>query len=60
MPTEDGIYWSYQKDMTPFDALLKSDQKVIFDLNNVYSDLYTGAYDVTLEALYCNDLYSPI
>jgi hypothetical protein len=58
MPSEDGIYWSYQKDMTIFDSLLRCEQKVIFDLSNVYSDLYTGAYNVTLEALYYNDKYT--
>lgn len=57
MPTEDGIYWNYQKDMTAFDSLLKVEQKVIFDLSNVYSDLYTGAFNVTLNALYYNDKY---
>jgi hypothetical protein len=58
MPSEDGIYWSFQKDMTVFDSLLRSKQKVIFDLSNVYSDLYTGAFNVTVEALYYNDVYT--
>jgi hypothetical protein len=57
MPSEDGIFWSYQKDVTLFDSLLHTEQKVIFDLSNVYSDLYTGAYNVTLEASYYNDHY---
>lgn len=57
MPTEEGIFWSNQKDMTAFDTLLRTEQKVIFDLSNVYSDLYTGAYNVTLEALFYNDRY---
>jgi Peptide N-acetyl-beta-D-glucosaminyl asparaginase amidase A len=57
MPTEGRIYWSYQKDMTTFDTLLKAEQKIVFDLSNVYSDLYTGAYTVTLEAFYYNDRY---
>ncbi|KAF8861409.1 hypothetical protein BDZ45DRAFT_268102 [Acephala macrosclerotiorum] len=57
MPSEEGIYWSYQKDMTVFDSLLRAQQKVIFDLSNVYTNLYTGAFNVTLEALYYNDKY---
>ncbi|KUJ19264.1 uncharacterized protein LY89DRAFT_706092 [Mollisia scopiformis] len=57
MPTEEGIYWSYQKEMTVFDALLRTEQKVIFDLSSFYSDLYTGAFNVTLEALYYKDNY---
>ncbi|PVH73570.1 hypothetical protein DL98DRAFT_350273, partial [Cadophora sp. DSE1049] len=57
MPSQEGIYWSYQKDMTVFDTLLRKEQKVIFDLSNVFTDLYTGAFNVTLEALYYNDKY---
>jgi Peptide N-acetyl-beta-D-glucosaminyl asparaginase amidase A len=59
MPIDVGIYWSYQKDMTTFDTILKIEHRVIFDLSNVYSDLYTGAYNVALEALYYNDQYVP-
>ena len=58
MPREDGIHWTYQKDMTALNALLTTEQKVIFDLSNIYSDFYTGAYNVTLEALYYNDMYT--
>lgn len=58
MPGGYDIYWDYQKDMTIFDALLKKEQKVIFSLDNVYSDVYTGAFDVTLEAIYYNDHYA--
>lgn len=58
MPSESGIYWSYQKDMTIFDKLLRTEQKVIFSLDNVYSEVYTGAFNITLEALYYDDRYS--
>ncbi|KAK2609472.1 hypothetical protein N8I77_002969 [Diaporthe amygdali] len=59
MPTETGIHWSFQKDMTVFDTLLRKVQKVIFDLGNVVDgDLYTGIYNLTLEAMYFNDEYS--
>ncbi|KAI3393296.1 hypothetical protein diail_4478 [Diaporthe ilicicola] len=59
MPTETGIHWSFQKDMTVFDKLLREDQKVIFDLGNIVDgDLYTGIYNLTLEALYFNDDYA--
>lgn len=57
MPGGYDIHWSYQKDMTIFDTLLRTEQKVIFDLSNVYGGLYTGAFNVTLEALYFNDHY---
>ncbi|KAJ0116663.1 hypothetical protein J7T55_009813 [Diaporthe amygdali] len=59
MPTETGIHWSFQKDMTAFDTLLRKVQKVVFDLGNVVDgDLYTGIYNLTLEAMYFNDEYS--
>jgi hypothetical protein len=60
MPGGYDIYWNYQKDMTIFDTLIRDEQKVIFDLDNVYSDLYTGAFNVTLEALYFNDRYTDL
>lgn len=59
MPTETGIHWSFQKDMTIFDKLMREEQKIIFDLGNVVDgDLYTGIYNITLEALYYDDKYS--
>lgn len=60
MPAENGIYWNYQKDMTVFDTLLRKEQKVIFELDNIYSDLYTGAFNVTLEAMYFDDQYDDL
>ncbi|EPE31591.1 hypothetical protein GLAREA_12347 [Glarea lozoyensis ATCC 20868] len=57
MPGGYEIFYSYQKDMTVFDTLLRKEQKLIFDLSNVFSELYTGAFNVTLEALYYNDMY---
>ena len=41
--------------MTALDSLLRTEQKITFALDNVYSELYTGAFSVTLEALYYND-----
>ncbi|KAI0871609.1 peptide N-acetyl-beta-D-glucosaminyl asparaginase amidase A-domain-containing protein [Hypoxylon argillaceum] len=60
MPTQTGIHWSFQKDMTIWDTLLRSQdpQKIIFELNNIIDgDRYTGLFNVTLEALYFNDVY---
>ncbi|KAJ8132261.1 hypothetical protein O1611_g1360 [Lasiodiplodia mahajangana] len=59
MPTQTGIHWSFQKDMTIWDALLRSrdPQKIIFELNNIIDgDRYTGLFNATLEALYFNDV----
>lgn len=59
MPTETGIHWSFQKDMTVFDTILREEQKIILDLGNVVDgNLYTGTFNVTLEALYFDDTYS--
>ncbi|KAJ2994272.1 hypothetical protein NUW58_g1601 [Xylaria curta] len=60
MPTQTGIHWSFQKDMTIWDTLLRSRDpvKIIFELNNIIDgDRYTGLFNATLEALYFNDLY---
>ncbi|KAI0385468.1 hypothetical protein F5Y04DRAFT_186271 [Hypomontagnella monticulosa] len=58
MPTQSGIHWSFQKDMTIWYPLLTQGQKIIFDLGNLIDgDRYTGFFNVTLEALYYNDNY---
>ncbi|KAI1262332.1 peptide N-acetyl-beta-D-glucosaminyl asparaginase amidase A-domain-containing protein [Xylariaceae sp. FL1019] len=60
MPTQEGIHWSFEKDMTVWDSILRNDssQKVIFELNNVIDgDRYTGFFNVTLDAWYFNDVY---
>lgn len=59
MPIQGGIHWSFQKDMSIFDMLLRVEQKIILDLGNVVDgDLYTGTYNLTLEALYFDDNYN--
>jgi hypothetical protein len=55
MPVRTGIYWNYQKNMTMYDALLRSEQKVIIELDNLYDSVFTGNYNVTITALYYND-----
>ncbi|KUJ19080.1 uncharacterized protein LY89DRAFT_581373 [Mollisia scopiformis] len=55
MPVRTGIYYNFQKDMTIFDTLLQSEQKVIMELDNIYDSVFTGNYDVTMTALYFND-----
>lgn len=59
MPIAEGIFWSFQKDMSIFDTLLRQKQKIVLDLGNVVDGvLYTGTYNLTLEALYFDDTYS--
>jgi len=55
MPVRTGIFWNYQKDMTIYDILLRSKQKLIMSLDNLYDSVFTGAYNVTITALYYND-----
>jgi hypothetical protein len=55
MPVRTGIYWNYQKDMTMYDTLLRSEQKIIMELDNLYDSVFTGNYNVTITALYYND-----
>ena len=51
-PTPSGIRWTWQKDMTPFLSLWKNPQTVIFDLENIVNDIYTGPLDTTLTATF--------
>ena len=55
MPVRTGIYWNFQKDMTAYDTLLRSEQKVIMELDNLYDSVFTGNYNVTITALYYNN-----
>ncbi|TVY38788.1 Peptide-N4-(N-acetyl-beta-glucosaminyl)asparagine amidase A [Lachnellula occidentalis] len=55
MPVRTGIFWNYQKDMTIFDTLLRSEQKVIMSMDNLYDTVFTGAFNVTITALFYND-----
>ncbi|KAK5134244.1 hypothetical protein LTR08_006787 [Meristemomyces frigidus] len=51
-PTATGIEWTYLKDMTSYVSLFKQDQKIIFDLGNLITDVYTAAYNITLTAAF--------
>ncbi|RDW92303.1 hypothetical protein BP5796_01697 [Coleophoma crateriformis] len=55
MPVRTGIFYDYQKDMTVFDTLFRSEQKVIMEMDNIYDSVFTGSYNVTITALYYND-----
>ncbi|RAL08675.1 uncharacterized protein BO97DRAFT_460214 [Aspergillus homomorphus CBS 101889] len=49
-PTSNGIVWTYVKDISQFNTLLREPQKVIFDLGNIITNVYTGYYNTTLTA----------
>lgn len=50
--TAPGIRWVYLKDMTEYLSLWKSPQKIIFDLGNLITDVYTGDFNTTLTATF--------
>ncbi|KAK2615430.1 hypothetical protein N8I77_002184 [Diaporthe amygdali] len=50
-----GIRWTYLKDMTEYLSLWKSPEKIIFDLGNLITDVYTGSFNTTLTATFFND-----
>lgn len=50
-PRQDGIMWSYVKDMSSLIALFGQPRKIIFDLGNLVDDTYTGAWHTTLTAI---------
>ncbi len=49
-PNPSGIRWVWLKDMTPFLSLWKEPQTIIFDLENIVNDIYTGLLNTTLTA----------
>jgi hypothetical protein len=49
-PTKNGIVWTYIKEMSQYNSLWKSPQKLIFDLGNIINDVYTGSFNATLTA----------
>jgi hypothetical protein len=51
-PTQNGIIWTYVKDMSNYLALFKTQQKIIFDLGNIVDDTYTGSWYTTLTATF--------
>ncbi|KAL9099741.1 MAG: hypothetical protein Q9163_004807 [Psora crenata] len=51
-PTPNGIVWTYVKEMEQFNALWKTDQKIIFDLPNIVNDIYTGPLSTTVTATF--------
>lgn len=53
--TAPGIRWTYLKDMTEYLALWSAPQKLIFDLGNLITDVYTGDYNTTLTATFFLD-----
>lgn len=53
--TAPGIRWTYMKDMTEYLSLWKEPQKLIFDLGNLITDVYTGDYNTTLTVTFFND-----
>lgn len=55
MPVRTGIYYHFSKDMTAYMPLLRQEQKVILQLDNIYDSVFTGDFNVTITALYFND-----
>lgn len=51
-PNANGIVWTYIKEMDHYNALWKTNQKLIFDLPNVNDDTYTGKYNTILVATF--------
>ncbi|KAI0490300.1 peptide N-acetyl-beta-D-glucosaminyl asparaginase amidase A-domain-containing protein [Xylaria cf. heliscus] len=51
-PTSYGIRWVWLKDMTAFLSLWKKPQTLIFDLENIVDNTYTGLLNTTLTATF--------
>lgn len=55
MPVRTGIFYTIFKDMTAYTPLLREEQKVILQLDNIFDSVFTGNFNVTITALYYND-----
>ncbi|KAL9022574.1 MAG: hypothetical protein Q9185_000284 [Variospora sp. 1 TL-2023] len=51
-PTSNGIVWTYVKEMQQYNALWRTDQKIIFDLGNLIDSTYTASFNTTLTATF--------
>ena len=51
-PTQNGIVWTYVKEMEQYNALWQKEQKIIFDLGNLIDSTYTGSFNTTLTATF--------
>ncbi|KAL8704861.1 MAG: hypothetical protein Q9225_008059, partial [Loekoesia sp. 1 TL-2023] len=51
-PTTNGIVWTYIKEMDQYNALWKTNQKIIFDLGNLIDSTYTGTFNTILTATF--------
>lgn len=49
-PTSTGIVWTYIKEMSQYNSLWQQPQRLIFDLGNLITDVYTGSFNATLTA----------
>ncbi|KAF9869646.1 hypothetical protein CkaCkLH20_12833 [Colletotrichum karsti] len=51
-PTPNGITWTWRKDVTPYLSLWKQPHTLIFQLDNVITDVYTGLLNSTFTATF--------
>ncbi|KAM3578725.1 hypothetical protein VKS41_008744 [Umbelopsis sp. WA50703] len=48
-PTKNGIHWEFQKDVTRYSSVFKSEQPLVMELGNVLNDIYNGSYHITTD-----------
>ncbi|GAA5897560.1 hypothetical protein JCM8208_003304 [Rhodotorula glutinis] len=51
-PTRGGIIWTYEKDVTRFSSLFAKAGQLMFQLDNVITDKYTGIFATYLTATF--------
>ncbi|KAK3328132.1 peptide N-acetyl-beta-D-glucosaminyl asparaginase amidase A-domain-containing protein [Cercophora scortea] len=51
-PTRAGIIWTYTKDMSAYLSLWEKPQTIIFELDNIVNNVYTGPFNTTLTATF--------
>ncbi|EGU13199.1 Proteophosphoglycan ppg4 [Rhodotorula toruloides ATCC 204091] len=51
-PIKNGIIWTHEKDVTRFAPLFAKPCRLIFELNNIVNEHYTGTFSTTLSVTF--------
>ncbi|KAL7339552.1 Proteophosphoglycan ppg4 [Rhodotorula toruloides] len=51
-PTKNGIIWTHEKDVTRFAPLFAKPGRLMFELNNIVNEHYTGIFSTTLSVTF--------
>ncbi|KAI9279049.1 peptide N-acetyl-beta-D-glucosaminyl asparaginase amidase A-domain-containing protein [Umbelopsis sp. AD052] len=59
-PTNNGIHWKFEKDVTAYSSVFESEQHLVMELGNVLNDIYNGSFIITTDlTFYATDKHNP-